>query len=87
VRYGGKTNSYRYSPAWFPGYKHRDHGGWYWNGHAVDWLGNGRARDENVDFPFEGKSLRLGLHLGRGRRCHYILTRISQGRCTKRQRD
>ena len=72
-----------------PDDKHRDHGGCYWACHAVDWLGNARARDENVDLLLEGEPLRLSLRSGRRRfrRYHYILTRISKGRCAKRQRD
>src|SRR4030095_14360444 len=72
-----------------PGDKNRDRGGWYWDGHAIDWLGNGRGRDEDVDSLFEGESLRLSLHFAQLwlRRRNYILTRISQGRCAKCQRN
>ena len=72
-----------------PGDKHRDHSGWYCAGYSFDWLGNARARDENVDLLFVGESLRVSLRFDRRRfrRCHYILTRISKGRCAKRQRD
>ena len=72
-----------------PGDIHRDHGRWDWGGHPFDWLGNARTRDEDVDLPFEGGSLRFSLRFGprRFRRYHYILTRISKGRCAKRQRD
>ena len=68
---------------------HRDDRGLYGGGHPVDWLGNARARDEDVGLLFEGELLRLRLRFGRRcfRRYHYILTRISKGRCAKRQRD
>jgi len=49
-----------------PGDKHRDHGRWDMDGHPLDWLGNARTRDENVDLPFEGGLLRLSLRFGRG---------------------
>ena len=72
-----------------PGDKHRDHGRWDWAGHPLDWLGNARRRDEDVDLFLVGESLRLSLRFGRRRfrRYYYILTRISKGRCAKRQRD
>ena len=72
-----------------PGDKHRDHCGCYRSRHAVDWLGNARARDEDVVLLFEGDPLRLSLRFSRRRfrRYYYILTRISKGRCAKRQRD
>ena len=72
-----------------PGDKHRDHRRWDWGGHPLDWLGNARTRDEDVDLLFEGDPLRLSLRFSRRcfRRYYYILTRISKGRCAKRQRD
>ena len=71
-----------------PGDKHRDHCSWDWAGYAFDWLRNARSRDEDVDLLFEGELLRFSLRFGRRfRRYHYILTRISKGRCAKRQRD
>jgi hypothetical protein len=72
-----------------PGDKHRDHGGWDMAGHPFDWLGNARCRDEDVDLLLVGEFLRLSFRFGRRRfrRYHYILTRISKGRCAKRQRD
>lgn len=71
-----------------PGDEHRDHRRWDWDRYTVDRLGNARARDKDVDLLFEGESLRLTLRLARrfGRH-YYIFTRISKGRCAKRQRD
>ena len=72
-----------------PGDKHRDHGRWDVADHALDWLGNARTRDEDVDLLLVSGSLRHSLRIGRRRfrRYYYILTRISKGRCAKRQRD
>ena len=72
-----------------PNDRHRDDRRLYGDGHPVDWLGNARARDENVGLLFKGKLLRLSLPFGRRRfrRYHYILARISKGRYAKRQRD
>lgn len=80
---------YRLLASAIPDHVHRDRGGCNWGSHAVDWLGNGRARDKYVDLFFVGQLLSLCLHFGRLRlrRRHYIFTRISECRCAKRQRD
>jgi hypothetical protein len=71
-----------------PEYYHRARSGWNWAAHAVDWLGNRRPAGKYEVLLF-GDGLGRRLHFARlhFRRCNYVLTRICECRCAKRQRD